>query len=106
MSKPNQPPAAYFHRPGKTQPQDRFQRQDGPAVRARSKAAYKANPTLAKFMGALWAEKHPEKRRESSALYWRRNKHRPEVKERNRIKGKLQRARKRIKRAWESLKIT
>jgi hypothetical protein len=57
-------PAAYFHRPGKSKRQDCFQRQDGPTVRKRSKAAYEANQKLAKFTSVLWREKNPGRHRE------------------------------------------
>lgn len=63
--------STFFHRPRKTKPQDRFQRQDANAVRARTKATYHADPEKAKVINAAWYAEHPEKRREHVKRWWR-----------------------------------
>jgi hypothetical protein len=93
-------PPAYHHKV-KNRPQG-FQRQSATAVRARSKATYHADPEKAKAMGAGWAKENPEKRREYSSLWWKRNKHRPEVQEANRLKARRRYAR---RKAYRSLMI-
>jgi hypothetical protein len=57
-------------------------------------------------MSALWAEKHPEARREHARRWWRKNKHRPEVKQRNAVKSRVRYWRTKARKVRESLKIT
>lgn len=98
-------PPAYFHRPGKNKRQNRFQRQDGAAVRARSKAKYHADPEKAKAINAEWHKAHPEAHREHVRRYWQRNKHRPEVKARNARKSRIGYWRRKVRKIRAGLKI-
>ncbi len=98
-------PRAYFHRPGKDRPQNTFQRQNAAAVRARSKAKYHANPATAKAINAEWQREHPEARREHVSRWWKRNKHRPEVKQRNAVKSRVRYWRTKARKVRESLKV-
>jgi hypothetical protein len=67
------PDTYYFHRPGKTRTQDRFQRQSATAVRARSKAKYHADQEKAKAINAAWQREHAEQHREAVRLSRQRN---------------------------------
>lgn len=103
---PGKRPRAYFHKV-KNQKHG-FQRQNGEAVRARSrvssKAKYAADPTTAKAINAAWAKANPEKRREYVRKHRAANKDKVNAGKRaswkrNRTPEKLERMRQ-YSRAW------
>jgi hypothetical protein len=79
-------PTKYFHRHGKDKPQDRFQRQDADAVRARSEATCAADPATAKAINVKRQNEHPSEHVEHVSRWLKRDGQRPEVKERNGLK--------------------